>query len=93
MDVATLLDQSFVDQVRLAANIRSVVPPRSSALLSDIVALFPLEHGAAEIIGYLALTDDDLEVAMDEADETLIEYAEGDVVRRARLPKVTVTRQ
>lgn len=93
VDVATLLDQSFVDQVRLAANIRSVVPRRTSALLSDIVELFPLEHGAAEIIGYLALTDEDLEVAMDESGETLIEYTDGDVIRHARLPKVTVTRQ
>jgi flagellar motility protein MotE (MotC chaperone) len=93
VDVAALLDQSFVDQARLAGNIRSVVPERSSALLSDIIDLYPVEHGAAEIVGYLALTDDDIEVAMDEDDETVIEYADGDVVRRARLPKVTVTRQ
>jgi hypothetical protein len=52
-----------------------------------------VEHGAAEIVGYLALTDEDIEVAMDENDETLIEYTDGDVVRRARLPRVTVTRR
>lgn len=93
LDVEALLGQSFVDQVRLANNIRSVVPKRSSALLSDIVDLYPVEHGAAEIVGYLALTDEDLEVTMDEEDETIVEYTDGDAVRRARLPKVTVTRR
>lgn len=93
VDVAALLDQSFVDQARLAENIRSLVPQRSSALLSDIIDLYPVEHGAAEIVAYLAITDEDIDVAMDENDETLIEYADGDVVRRARLPKVTVTRR
>jgi flagellar motility protein MotE (MotC chaperone) len=93
VDVAALLDQSFVDQARLAENIRSLVPERSSALLSDIIDLYPVEHGAAEIVGYLAITDEDIEVVMDESDETLIEYTDGDIIRRARLPKVTVTRR
>jgi flagellar motility protein MotE (MotC chaperone) len=93
VDVAALLDQSFVDQARLAGNIRSVVPQRSSALLSDIIDLYPVEHGAAEIVGYLALTDEDIDVTMDEGAEILVEYTDGDVVRRARLPQVTVTRR
>jgi hypothetical protein len=93
VDVGTLLGQSFVDQGRLAGNIRSVVPQRSSALLSDIIDLFPLEYGAAEIVGYLALAEEDLEVTMDESDEVVVEYRDRDAVRRARLPKVTVTRR
>jgi hypothetical protein len=93
LDVESLLGQTFVDQARLADNIRSVVPQRSSALLSDIIDLYPVEHGAAEIIGYLALADEDLEVTMDEQDETVVEYTDGDVVRRARLPKVRVSRR
>lgn len=92
VDVTALFDQTYVDQARLADNIRSVVPPRSSALLTDIVSLFPVEHGAAEIVGYLTLGDD-IEVTMDENDEAFVDYADGDVVRRARLPKVTVTRR
>ena len=38
----------------LADNIRAVLPEHSAALLSDIVAMYPLEQGAAEIVGYLA---------------------------------------
>jgi Protein of unknown function (DUF3375) len=93
VDVSALFGQTFVDQARLADNIRSAVPERGSALLSDIVRVYPIEHGAAEIVGYLALTDDDLEVTVDEVDETCIDYADGGVIRRVRLPKVTVSRR
>ena len=68
----------------------------SSALLSDIVAVYPIEQGAAEIVGYLALNDEDVDVDMDDADETLLDYtdpADPDCTKRARLPKVTVRRR
>ena len=106
VDVAALFAQTFVDQARLATHIRTVVPPRSTALLSDIVELYPITQGAAEIVAYLALNEDDLTVAMDENDQMLLEYVAddaaddetsegegGDRVRRVRLPKVTVTRR
>jgi hypothetical protein len=93
VDVTALFGQTFVDQAELVANVASVVPRRSSALLTDIVRVFPLRHGAAEIVGYLALGGDDIEVVMDESDECYLDYTDGDGVRRVRLPKVTVTRR
>lgn len=95
-DTDLLFAQSFIDQARLADSIRAVLPPRSSVELSDIVALYPIEQGAAEIVGYLALDTDDIEVEIDDDGETLVEYAHPDepqVPRRARLPKVTVRRR
>lgn len=96
VDTDLLFTQTFVDQARLAGNIRAVLPQRSSALLSDIIAMYPIEQGAAEIVGYLALTGDDVTVEMDDSDETLLEYpapADPDTKKRARLPKVTVRRR
>ncbi|MFP5252549.1 MAG: DUF3375 domain-containing protein [Actinomycetes bacterium] len=97
VDPDLLFAQTFVDQSRLVANIRSVLPERSAALLSDIVALYPLEHGAAEIVSYLALNDDDVAVEMDDSDETVLDYGDphgpAGATRRARLPKVTVRRR
>ena len=101
VDVSALFGQTFVDQVRLADNIRSAVPERGSALLADIVRVYPVEQGAAEIIGYLALNDDDLEVTVDERDETRITVSGVDaeaggadgLVRLVRLPRVTVSRR
>ena len=96
VDTDLLFTQTYIDQARLAEIIRAVLPENSSALLSDVVAVHPIEQGAAEIVGYLALGDEDLTVDMDDADETLLEYrdsANPDLTKRARLPKVTVRRQ
>lgn len=93
-DADILFAQTFVDQIRLAGNIRTVVPEHSSALLADIISLYPIEQGAAEIVGYLALQDDDLEIEMDESEETLLDFTGADrQLLRARLPKVTVRRR
>ncbi len=95
VDADLLFTQTYVDQVRLAETIRAVLPENSSALLSDVIAVHPIEQGAAEIVGYLALNDDDVSVDMDDTDETVLDYpdpAHPDVTKRARLPKVTVRR-
>lgn len=94
IDVSALFAQRFVDQARLAQNIRSLLPPRSSATLEEIIDFCPVRQGAAEIVGYLSLTEDDLVVTMDESEETLITYRDPDGTgHRARLPKVTVSRR
>ncbi len=96
VDPDLLFAQTFIDQARLIDNIRAVLPEHSAALLSDIVAMYPLEQGAAEIIGYLALDDGDVAVEMDDSDETVLDYEDPEDstgTKRARLPKVTVKRR
>ncbi len=96
VDSEVLFAQNFIDQARLLGVLREILPENSSALLSDITAIHPIEQGAAEIVGYLALDDEDLTVEMDDSDETVLEYADPDepgVTKRARLPKVTVRRR
>lgn len=94
LDTSALFEQTIVDQVRLAAQIRTVVPPRSSALLSDVLELFPLREGLAELVGYLALSEDDLRVELDEGHR--VELAYDDLVRgrrTVRMPEATVVRK
>ncbi len=59
--------------------------------------MYPIEQGAAEIVGYLALDDDDVSVDIDDTEETLLEYPDPpddpDTTKRARLPRVTVRRR
>lgn len=96
VDAGLLFTQTFIDQTRLLEIVRNVLPENSMALLSDVIAMHPIEQGAAEIVGYLALDDDDVTVDMDDSDETFLEYAdpaEPDITKRARLPKVTVRRR
>lgn len=95
-DPDLLFAQTYVDQTRLLENIRSVLPERSAALLSDIVAMYRLEQGAAEIVSYLAIDDGDVVVEMDDCEETVLDYddpADPGSTKRARLPKVTVKRR
>lgn len=91
-EIDALFTQRFVDTARLADNIRAVVPPRAAVALEEIVALYPVQEGIAEIIGYLALADDDIAVEVGE-DEMSIEYADAEgEPRRVRMPRVTVRR-
>ena len=95
-DAEALFTQTFVDQARLLDHVRAILPPHSAALLSDVVAMYSLEHGAAEIVGYLALADEDVSVELDESHETVIDYADPrdpTAMKRARLPQVTVRRR
>lgn len=92
-DIDALLHQQVIDHAKLAANIRSLIPQRATAQLEDIVGLFPLQQGVAEVVAYLALDEDDIEVTMDETDETVIDYADDAGTRRVRLPRVSVTRR
>ena len=94
LDVSALFAQRFVDQVRLAENIRAVVPPGRAALLEDVLRERPVEQGVAEIVGYLSLSEDDLDVEVDESEETLVDYDDlTGVRRRARMPRVLVSRR
>lgn len=96
VDSDVLFAQTFIDQTRLLDNIRAVLPAHSTALLSDIVAMYPIEHGAAEIVSYLALADDEVDIEMDDSDVTILDYPnpeDPEKANRARLPKVTVKRR
>ena len=87
---------TVVDQARLVGNINAVLPVGASALLSDVISMYPLDLCAAEIVGYLAIDDETLTIEMDDEEETLLQYADPTdptMVRRTRLPKVTVSRR
>ncbi|MDX2375213.1 DUF3375 domain-containing protein [Microbacterium sp. LRZ72] len=88
-----LLGQRFVDTARLVENIRAVVPPRTTAALDDIVTLYPIEEGVAEVLGYLALAEDDISVHVGDGDMTVDYQDATGTMRRVRMPRVTVTRR
>lgn len=93
VDTSALAAQTFVNQAKLAARLRAVIPNQSAALLDDIVEMYPVEQGAAEILGYLSLHDDDLEVHTEHDAQTTILYDEAGTPRRAQLPRISVRRR
>ncbi|MAS54703.1 MAG: hypothetical protein CMJ44_08795 [Pimelobacter sp.] len=92
LDTTALFDQTVVDHVRLATQLRTVVPPRSSALLADVLELYPLRDGVAELVGYLALTDDDLSVELDETLRVEVSIDDERGRRTVSMPQATVSR-
>ncbi|MBO0981805.1 DUF3375 family protein, partial [Microbacterium sp. SD291] len=94
LDLEALLRQRHVDVERLAENIRAVVPPRSAAELSEILSLYPVADGAAEVIAYLGLdSHDDLELEIDAERSMSVVYEGLDGVdRRMTIPHVTIKR-
>ncbi|QTX04959.1 DUF3375 domain-containing protein [Agromyces archimandritae] len=93
LELDALLSQHIVDTGRLAENIRAIVPRRSSVALEAVIEFYPIEQGVAEVLGYLSLDLDDIEVGTGEG-ESVIDYRDAaGVARRVRMPKVTVTRR
>ncbi len=91
-ELAGLLTQRFVDTERLAENVRAVVPLRTWVALDEIVTLYPIEEGIAEILGYLSLNSDSITVEMTD-EQMVIDYTDvGGVRRRVRMKKALVTR-
>lgn len=87
-----LLAQRFVDTERLAENIRAVVPLHTSVALDEIIALYPVEDGIAEVLGYLSLDEDGITVETTD-EQMVIDYSDaGGAPRRVRMKRALVTR-
>lgn len=90
-----LLAQRHVDIDRLVGNVRAVVPRHSTVQLSDLLDLYPVLDGAAEVIAYLGLdAQDDIEVRIDAAETMSVVYEGVDgTKRRMKIPRVTILRK
>jgi hypothetical protein len=92
-DPSRLFDQVYVDRARLAAGVRHALRHRPRADLTEVVGDRPLEHGLAELVGYLALTDKAFGVVFDEAVRERVSWSDREgVTRVAVLPRVTFVR-
>ncbi len=90
VDTEVLFDQVYVDPVRLADNVRAVLRDRAQVSLRDLVEVRPVQQGLAELVGYLALTDDDIATVIDERAVEQIRYVDATGCERAvTTPRVT----
>lgn len=92
VELEGLLAQRFVDTERLAENIRAVVPLHTSVALDEIIALYPVEEGIAEVLGYLSLDGDGITVETTD-EQMVIDYSDAEgSPRRVRMKRALVTR-
>lgn len=94
LDVDVLLASRFIDQARLAGNIRALVPQQSSMQLADLIEMYPIEDGVAELIGYLALQEEDITVEMDATRTIAVSVTDHEgQLKRVNMPEARVIRR
>ena len=89
-----LFEQDFVDKDRLSAQIRRALQGQTQISLTELVKLFPLEHGLAELVAYFSLAADDHSAIIDDTQSQTLLWVEGDdVLRQATFPHVVFCRE
>lgn len=92
-DSSVLLDQLFVDRDELAQRVWTTLGPRQQVTLSEVVDQRPLDHGLAELMGYLSLGESGLDLVFDDEQRELIGWRDGEMERVADAPRVAYTRR
>ena len=54
-ELTALFEQVFIDPDKLRLNVRAVLSGRPQVSLSEVLAVYPLQQGLSEIMGYLVL--------------------------------------
>jgi hypothetical protein len=91
-DASVLVSQISIDRADLLRRVWDTLGPRDQVALRDVVADAPLEHGLAELVGYLSLIEPGLAVVFDDLRREHIAWSAEDVERVAELPRVSFSR-
>ncbi|HYO85784.1 MAG TPA: DUF3375 domain-containing protein [Dermatophilaceae bacterium] len=88
-----LFEQVYVDAARLVTSVRDALSARDQVALSQVLAAHPVSQGVAELVAYLALTEDDFEVLIDDTGSEVVVVTDVDGrVRTVRMPQVLLVR-
>ena len=94
IDSSALYDLVLVDPLLLRQRVRACLRDRDQIELAAVLAAYPLEHGLAELLGYLQLASSDRAALIDESATVVVDWAARDGVRRqARIPQVIFSRE
>jgi hypothetical protein len=87
-----LFEQIYVDQLRLASNIRRALQSRTQVSLGALLAEYPLEQGLAELATYLKLATSDATSAIDDDRDEIVQWIDAHGQhRQATVPLVIYT--
>lgn len=98
VDAGALFSQIVIDKTRLTTHVRQALRARSQITLRELCDKWPLEHGLAELVSYLQLSDDTFETVIDESTTDVISWVadastDVPVIRRASIPRVIFSRE
>jgi hypothetical protein len=93
VDPSSLFEQVHVDTARLVATVRGALRVRDQVSLPELLEEHPPLLGLAEVVAYLAIAEDDLDVVVDESTPSRISYTDAAGTQRVlRMPLVTMVR-
>lgn len=93
LDPSSLFEQVHVDTARLVATVRAALRGREQVSLEELLEQHPPVLGLAEIVAYLAIAEDDLDVVVDESTTSHVGYIDAaGAARGLRMPLVTMVR-
>lgn len=88
-----LFDLVHVDKTRLQAQIWRALQSQNQISLKELVALWPLELGLAELITYMSIASEDPSNVIDDSRRTSISWVDAEGLRRrAVMPLVAFVR-
>lgn len=91
--VDALFEQTYVDKERLRARLRQELQHRPQVELEELLAVYPLEQGLAELVAWYSLATDEGLGVVDEERTATVQWTDGEGrVRRARAPSVLFVR-
>lgn len=74
VDAALLFQQFYIDKEKLREHILELLQSHAVVALSDVVRAYPLQHGLAELVGYIALASMDPSSKIDTESSDLFEW-------------------
>jgi hypothetical protein len=97
IDPAALFEQVIVDKSVLSANLRQALQDRDQITLMELLDLYPLQQGLAEIVAYLQISSESFSSRVDEDTLEQIHWQAqsadgGTTMRSARMPRVIFMR-
>ena len=90
---AALFNQIVIDKKQLVSNINKARGLREQVTLKQVIELFPLEHGLAELITYLSIAAEVKQAVFDDDNPEHISWmTEEGLVKQTSLPRIIYAR-
>ena len=88
LELDDLFAHDVVDIERLAGHITRSLDARGQVTLLELCRTQPIEHGLAEVVGYLQLGSERFDTTIDESVTDLVTWSTDGVERSASMPRV-----
>lgn len=88
-----LFNRVWVDKTRLRTQVWRALQQQDQISISELLEIYPLEKGLAELIGYLSIASGEEAAVIDDSAKQTITWTDpAGVIRQATLPLIIFTR-